>query len=123
MFENAPAFSGFSVQDIAVARSFYEGVLGLTVTEEHGVLHLHVTGGRPILVYPKPNHQPATYTVLNFPVDDVDAAVDALAAAGVDTLKYDGMNLDARGIMRGQGPTIAWFADPAGNVLSVIQNA
>ncbi|THF85014.1 VOC family protein [Deinococcus sp. KSM4-11] len=123
MFENAPAFSGFSVQDIAVARSFYENTLGLQVSEEHGMLHLHVTGGRPVLVYPKPNHQPATYTVMNFPVDDVDAAVDALAAAGVDTLKYDGMNLDAKGIMRGQGPTIAWFADPAGNVLSVIQNA
>lgn len=122
MFEHAPAFSGFSVPDTAIAKAFYADVLGLHVTEEHGMLHLHVTGGRPVLVYPKPDHTPAAYTVLNFPVDDVDAAVDALAAAGVQTLKYDGMNLDAKGIMRGQGPTIAWFADPAGNVLSVIQN-
>ncbi|WP_309571867.1 VOC family protein [Deinococcus sp.] len=122
MFKHAPAFSGFAVHDTAIARAFYGGTLGLNVTEEHGMLHLHVTGGRPVLVYPRPDHVPATYTVLNFPVPDVDAAVEALAARGVETLKYEGMNLDARGIMRGQGPTIAWFADPAGNVLSVIES-
>ena len=123
MLEQAPAFSGFSVHDISVARAFYEGVLGLQVSEEHGMLHLHVTGGRPVLVYPKPNHGPATYTILNFPVADVDAAVDALAASGVDMLHYEGMNLDDKGVMRGQGPTIAWFTDPSGNILSVIEDA
>lgn len=123
MLEHAPAFSGFSVNDIAIARSFYADVLGIEVSEANGMLHLHVTGGRPVLVYPKADHQPATYTVLNFPVPDVDAAVEALAARGVQTIQYEGMNLDARGIMRGQGPTIAWFADPAGNVLSVLQDA
>ena len=123
MLEHAPAFSGFSVNDIAIARSFYADVLGIEVSEANGMLHLHVTGGRPVLVYPKADHQPATYTVLNFPVPDVDAAVEALAARGVQTIQYEGMNLDARGIMRGQGPTIAWFTDPAGNVLSVLQDA
>ncbi|WP_412027162.1 VOC family protein [Deinococcus yunweiensis] len=123
MLEHAPAFSGFSVNDIAIARSFYADVLGIGVSEANGMLHLHVTGGRPVLVYPKADHQPATYTVLNFPVPDVDAAVEALAARGVQTIQYEGMNLDARGIMRGQGPTIAWFTDPAGNVLSVLQDA
>lgn len=123
MLENAPAFSGFSVHDIPAARAFYEGVLGLKVSEEHGMLHLHVTGGRPVLVYPKPNHIPATYTVLNFPVKNVDAAVDALTSRSVDMLHYEGMNLDAKGVMRGQGPTIAWFTDPSGNVLSVIEDA
>jgi len=123
MFEHTPAFSGFAVNDIAAARAFYEGVLGLQVSEEHGMLRLHIAGGRPVLVYPKPDHVPAAYTILNFPVGNVDAAVDTLASSGVDTLHYDGMNLDAKGIMRGQGPTIAWFADPAGNVLSVIQDA
>lgn len=107
MLEHAPAFSGFSVNDIAIARSFYADVLGIGVSEANGMLHLHVTGGRPVLVYPKADHQPATYTVLNFPVPDVDAAVEALAARGVQTIQYEGMNLDARGIMRGQGPTIA----------------
>lgn len=123
MLEHAPAFSGFSVNDIAIARSFYADVLGIEVSEANGMLHLHITGGRPVLVYPKADHQPATYTVLNFPVPDVDAAVEALAARGVQTIQYEGMNLDARGIMRGQGPTIAWFTDPAGNVLSVLQDA
>ncbi|GHF46924.1 catechol 2,3-dioxygenase-like lactoylglutathione lyase family enzyme [Deinococcus metalli] len=122
MLQTSPAFSGFSVPDISAARAFYGGVLGLDVTEEHGMLRLHVTGGRPVLVYPKTDHTPAAYTVLNFPVPDVDAAVDALHAAGIETLRYEGMNLDGRGIMRGQGPTIAWFADPAGNVLSVLHN-
>lgn len=123
MLEHAPTFSGFSVHDISAARAFYAGVLGLKVSEEHGMLHLHVTGGRPVLVYPKPNHVPATYTVLNFPVKDVDAAVDALTAHSVDMLHYEDMNLDAKGIMRGQGPTIAWFTDPSGNILSVIEDA
>lgn len=123
MLEHAPAFSGFTVNDIAAARAFYEGVLGLKVGEEHSMLHLHVTGGRPVLVYSKPNHVPATYTVLNFPVKDVDAAVDALTTRGVDMLHYEGMNQDDRGVMRGQGPTIAWFTDPSGNVLSIIEDA
>jgi len=123
MFEHAPAFSGFSVRDIKAARAFYTDVLGLQVSEEHGMLHLHVTGGRPVLVYPKPNHTPATFTVLNFPVKDVDAAVDTLTTRGVDMLHYEGMNLDDRGVMRGQGPTIAWFTDPSGNIFSVIEDA
>ncbi|MFB9993753.1 VOC family protein [Deinococcus oregonensis] len=122
MFKHTPAFSGFAVNDIAAARVFYADVLGLQVSEQHGMLRLHITGSRPTLVYPKPDHVPAAYTILNFPVDDVDAAVDALAARGVNLLHYEGMNLDARGIMRGQGPTIAWFADPAGNILSVLQD-
>lgn len=123
MFEHAPAFSGFSVHDIPAAKAFYAGVLGLEVSEEHGMLHLHVTGGRPVLAYPKPNHVAATFTVLNFPVKDVDAAVDALTTCGVNMLHYEGMNLDAKGIMRGQGPTIAWFTDPSGNILSIIEDA
>lgn len=122
MFENTHAFSGFAVNDIAAARAFYGDLLGLRVSEEHGMLRLHIAGSRTILVYPKSDHVPATYTVLNFPVEDVDAAVDALAAKGVDTLHYSGMNLDEKGVMRGQGPTIAWFADPAGNILSVLQD-
>ncbi|THF69849.1 VOC family protein [Deinococcus sp. Arct2-2] len=122
MFKHSPAFSGFAVNDLTAARAFYADVLGLQVSEQHGMLRLHITGSRPVLVYPKPDHVPAAYTILNFPVDDVDAAVDALAASGVNLLRYAGMNLDERGVMRGQGPTIAWFADPAGNILSVLEN-
>lgn len=121
MFRHTPAFSGFSVDDIPAARTFYGDVLGLQVSEENGMLRLHIADARPILVYPKANHIPATYTILNFPVDDVDGAVDALTASGVAFEHYGGMNLDDRGIMRGQGPTVAWFRDPAGNILSVIQ--
>ena len=119
MFEHTKAFSGFSVDDIPRARRFYGDTLGLQVTEENGMLTLHIAGDRNILVYPKPNHEPATYTTLNFPVDDIDAAVDQLTARGVTFERYE--NADGKGVMRNQGPPIAWFKDPAGNILSVLQ--
>ena len=120
---DSTAFSGFAVPDTAAARQFYGETLGLEVTEEYGLLTLHLNGGdRPTLIYPKPDHTPATYTILNFKVDDIEAAVDALAARGVEFARYDGMEQDERGIMRGGGPFIAWFTDPAGNVLSVLQD-
>ncbi|PNY80961.1 VOC family protein [Deinococcus koreensis] len=121
MFKKTPAFSGFSVDDIPAAHTFYRDVLGLEVTEEHGMLRLHIEGGNATLVYPRPDHTPATFTILNFPVADIDSAVDELTRRGVPFEHYEGMNLDDKGIMRGQGPDIAWFTDPAGNVLSVIQ--
>jgi catechol 2,3-dioxygenase-like lactoylglutathione lyase family enzyme len=120
MLKDSKAFSGFSVDDIDRARDFYAGVLGLEVTEENGMLTLQLAGNRPTLVYPKPDHQPASFTILNFPVDDIDAAVDALVERGVRFEKYDWFD-DPKGIMRDQGPPIAWFTDPAGNILSVIQ--
>jgi catechol 2,3-dioxygenase-like lactoylglutathione lyase family enzyme len=117
------AFSGFAVPDTAAARAFYADTLGLEVTEEYGLLTLHLNGGeRPTLIYPKPDHAPAAYTILNFKVDDIEAAVDALAARGVEFERYDGMEQDERGIMRGGGPLIAWFTDPAGNILAVLQD-
>jgi catechol 2,3-dioxygenase-like lactoylglutathione lyase family enzyme len=120
---NSNAFSGFAVPDTAAAREFYAGTLGLDVTEEYGLLTLHLNGGdRPTLIYPKPDHTPAGYTILNFKVDDIEAAVDALATRGVEFARYDGMEQDERGIMRGGGPYIAWFTDPAGNILSVLQD-
>ncbi|MGW7054240.1 VOC family protein [Streptomyces sp. NPDC054887] len=121
MFGTTKAFSGFSVDDIEAAKAFYGETLGIGVSEENGLLTLHVAGDRDILVYPKPDHRPATYTVLNFPVDDIEAATDELAARGVTFLRYDDLPTDERGIFRGGGPLIAWFADPAGNVLSVLQ--
>ena len=121
MFEHTKAFSGFSVDDIAKAKQFYSETLGLRVSEEYGMLQLHIEGDRNILVYPKPDHTPADYTILNFPVDDIDEAVDALAARGVSFEKYDGFDQDDKGILRGTGPYIAWFKDPAGNILSVLQ--
>jgi catechol 2,3-dioxygenase-like lactoylglutathione lyase family enzyme len=122
MFTNTKAFSGFAVPDIEAARAFYADTLGIKTTEEHGILTLHLGGGeRPTLVYPKPDHTPATYTILNFPVDDIDATVDELTARGVEMQRYDGMDQDERGVMRSGGPYIAWFTDPAGNVLSVLQ--
>ncbi len=122
MFKNTKAFSGFAVPDIEAARQFYGDVLGIETSEEYGLLTLHLDGGaRPTLAYPKPDHVPASYTILNFPVDDIDAAVDALTERGVQMLRYDQMPQDERGIMREEGPYIAWFADPAGNVLSVLQ--
>jgi len=120
MLNASHAFSGFSSNDIAAARAFYGETLGLDVTEENGLLHLRFAGGGHTIIYPKPNHEPATFTVLNFPVEDVDAAVDRLAAAGVTFERYPGLDQDERGIARGQGPTIAWFKDPAGNILSVL---
>jgi catechol 2,3-dioxygenase-like lactoylglutathione lyase family enzyme len=121
MFENTKAFSGFAVDDLEAAKRFYGETLGLKVTEEHGLLTLHIAGDRPTLVYPRPGHVPAAYTILNFPVDDIDAAVDALTERGVTFERYEGMEQDDKGIMRSGGPYIAWFTDPAGNVLSVLQ--
>jgi catechol 2,3-dioxygenase-like lactoylglutathione lyase family enzyme len=121
MFTDTEAFSGFSAPDVAAARRFYADTLGIRVTEDHGMLNLHLAGRTPVLVYPKPDHVPATYTILNFPVPDIEAAVDELTRRGVEFLRYDGMGQDDRGINRQGGPLIAWFTDPAGNVLSVIQ--
>jgi catechol 2,3-dioxygenase-like lactoylglutathione lyase family enzyme len=121
MFADTKAFSGFAVDDLQSAREFYEGTLGLRCSEEHGLLRLHIAGDRPVLVYPKPDHAPAGFTILNFPVEDIEAAVDELVARGVSIERYDGFEQDERGIMRGGGPFIAWFKDPAGNVLSVLQ--
>ncbi|MET1006534.1 MAG: VOC family protein [Propionibacteriaceae bacterium] len=119
LFADTPAFSGFSVGDIPAARAFYADTLGLSVSESNGMLTLHIAGGRDTLVYPKRDHVPATFTILNFPVDDIDTAVEALVARGVEFLTYEGT--DAKGVQRGYGPPIAWFTDPAGNILSVIQ--
>jgi catechol 2,3-dioxygenase-like lactoylglutathione lyase family enzyme len=121
MFENTRAFSGFSVDDVPEARKFYGETLGLRVSEEYGMLSLHIAGEWNILVYPKPDHTPASFTILNFPVDDIDEAVDELAERGVRFERYDGLEQDEKGIFRGGGPYIAWFKDPAGNVLSVLQ--
>lgn len=123
MFKNTKAFSGFSVDDVSKARQFYGETLGLEVSEEDGLLTLHIAGDRPTLVYAKPDHTPASYTILNFPVDDVEAAVDELTRRGVSFERYVGtpVETDEKGIFRGGGPLIAWFKDPAGNVLSVIQ--
>jgi predicted enzyme related to lactoylglutathione lyase len=122
MFKNTKAFSGFAVPDVEAAQRFYGDTLGIETSVEYGILTLHLDGGdRPTIVYPKPDHTPASYTILNFRVDDIDAAVDALTERGVEILRYDVMPQDERGIMREEGPYIAWFADPAGNVLSVLQ--
>ena len=121
MFANTKAYSGFAVDDLQKAREFYGETLGLDVSEENGMLQLHIAGGGVILVYPKPDHTPASFTILNFPVDDIDKAVDELAARGVRFERYDGFEQDEKGISRGEGPYIAWFKDPAGNVLSVLQ--
>jgi catechol 2,3-dioxygenase-like lactoylglutathione lyase family enzyme len=121
MFANTRAFSGFAVDDLRKAREFYGETLGLRTSEEHGLLTLHLAGDRDTLVYPKRNHTPATYTILNFPVDDIDKAVDELASRGVRFERYEDMQQDEKGIHRGDGPDIAWFKDPAGNVLSVLR--
>lgn len=123
MFANTKAFSGFSVDDIGAAKRFYGETLGLDVSEEQGMLTLHIAGDRDILVYPKRDHNPASFTILNFPVSDIEAAVDELAARGVEFQRYEGTpaETDDKGIFRGGGPLIAWFTDPAGNVLSVLQ--
>ncbi|WP_419803071.1 VOC family protein [Mucilaginibacter sp.] len=123
MFKDSKAFSGFSVDDISKAREFYNGKLGLEVTKEmQGLLTLKFANGNKVLIYPKPNHQPATFTILNFPVDDIEQAVDELISKGVQFEHYNEPNLktDEKGICRGK-PLIAWFKDPAGNILSVIQ--
>ena len=121
MFENTKAFSGFSVNDLEAAKKFYGEVLGLKISERYGLLTLHLAGGRDTLVYPKPDHAPATYTILNFAVDDIDSAVDDLISRGIELAKYDGLGQDDKGINRAGGPYIAWFKDPAGNILAVLQ--
>lgn len=121
MFTDTKAFSGFAVDDVAAAREFYGDTLGLRTSVEHGMLTLHLAGDRATLVYPKPSHTPADYTILNFPVDDIEQAVDELTSRGVTIERFEGAPLDERGIMREGGPFIAWFRDPAGNVLSVLE--
>jgi catechol 2,3-dioxygenase-like lactoylglutathione lyase family enzyme len=123
MFKDTKAFSGFSVDDLQKAQKFYGQTLGLEVTEEHGLLLLNIAGGGKIIVYPKPNHTPATYTILNFPVEDIERAVDELTRRGVRFERYNQKELktDEKGIHRGGGPLIAWFKDPAGNILSVLE--
>ena len=125
MLANSKAFSGFSVNHVSEARKFYEATLGLRVSEDNGMLTLHIAGGRDILVYPKDDHTPASFTILNFPVDNVESAVDELTRRGVRFERYPGMDadMDEKGIFRGGGPLIAWFTDPAGNVLSVIEDS
>ena len=124
MLTDSPAFSGFSANDLDRAKSFYEDTLGLRVIampEMGGMLRLQLGGGAEVLVYPKEDHTPATFTVLNFPVPDVDRAVDELTARGVRFERYEGFDQDEKGIARGQGPDIAWFTDPAGNIFSVLK--
>jgi predicted enzyme related to lactoylglutathione lyase len=124
VFANTKAVSSFAVDDLDRARQFYGETLGIETTpEEMGILTLHLQGGeRPTMIYPKPDFAPAAYTILNFPVDDIDEAVDELAGRGVEFLRYDGFDQDERGIARDEGgPAIAWFTDPAGNILAVLQ--
>jgi predicted enzyme related to lactoylglutathione lyase len=121
MFANTKAFSGFAVDDVPKAREFYGETLGIDTSEENGLLTLHLAGDRDTLAYPKPGHRPADYTILNFPVDDIDSAVEELTKRGVAMERYDDFEQDDKGVFRGGGPYIAWFRDPAGNVLSVLQ--
>ena len=123
MFKNTKAFSGFAVNDVQKAKEFYGQTLGLDVSEAHGLLELHIAGGTNILMYPKENHTPATFTILNFPVDNIEQAVNELVSRGVQFESYNesGLVTDERGIFRGGGPKIAWFKDPAGNLLSVLE--
>jgi catechol 2,3-dioxygenase-like lactoylglutathione lyase family enzyme len=124
MLENSEAYSGFAVDDPAKAREFYGDTLGLNVSvldEANGLLTLHLAGDRDTVIYQKPDFAPATYTILNFPVNDVEKAVDELSGRGVSFERYEGFEQDERGIARGPGPDIAWFKDPAGNILSVHQ--
>lgn len=130
MFKDTPAFSGFSVNDLDAAKEFYGNVLGLNVSKDDepaamSFVTLHLTTGADVLIYPKENHSPATYTILNFPVEDIDKAVDELVAKGVTFEKYENMTDEkgvARGISQNMGPDIAWFKDPAGNVLSILND-
>jgi len=122
MFADTHAFSGFAVDDVEEAKRFYGETLGLKVTDgPMGVLNLELAGDRPTMIYPKPDFKPATYTILNFPVDSVEAAVDELTSRGVEMERYEGFEQDEKGIMRDNGPTIAWFTDPAGNILAVLE--
>jgi catechol 2,3-dioxygenase-like lactoylglutathione lyase family enzyme len=122
MFANTKAYSGFAVDDLQKAREFYGETLGLKISvldEENGLMSLDLAGDRSTLVYAKPDLEPANYTILNFPVDDLEKAVDELTARGVRFERYEGFEQDEKGIARGLGPGIAWFKDPAGNILSV----
>lgn len=122
MFKDSKAFSGFSSNDIPASKRFYGETLGLNVSEEMGGIGLHLAGGGEVFIYPKDDHVPATFTVLNFPVDDVEAAVHRLTKAGVRFEHYEELGTDEKGIVRGgEGPTIAWFKDPAGNIISVLE--
>jgi catechol 2,3-dioxygenase-like lactoylglutathione lyase family enzyme len=123
MLTHDAAFSGFAVDDIAAAREFYADTLGVEVEQlENGLLRLHLAGSQEVVVYPKPDHIPAGFTILNFSVPDIERAVDELAAAGVETIRYEGFGQDERGISRNPGgPPIAWFSDPAGNLLAVLE--
>jgi catechol 2,3-dioxygenase-like lactoylglutathione lyase family enzyme len=124
MLANSKAYSGFAVDDLEKARKFYGETLGLNteiLDEENGLMSLHLAGGRDTLVYRKPDLQPGNYTILNFTVDDIDQAVDELTERGVSFERYDGFEQDEKGIARGMGPDIAWFKDPAGNILSVLK--
>ena len=121
MLRESSAFSGFSTNDIEAARRFYGETLGVDVSEDLGMLNLKLGGSQRVLIYPKDDHEPATFTVLNFEVADIDAAVDGLAAKGVAFERYEGIEQDAKGVQRQYPPPIAWFKDPAGNILSVIQ--
>ena len=123
MFKDTKAFSGFSADDVPRAKQFYGETLGLDVSEANGMLELHLAGGGTVLVYPKgADHAPASFTILNFPVENIEQAVDQLTGAGVRFERYDGeLQTDEKGIFRGGGPLIAWFTDPAGNILSVLE--
>jgi catechol 2,3-dioxygenase-like lactoylglutathione lyase family enzyme len=122
MFKDSRAYSGFSVDNIDAAKAFYGGTLGLDVrVGQMGILELHLSSGVTVIIYPKDNHVPATFTILNFPVEDVDKAIEQLGAAGVKMERYPGFDQDAKGIARRDGQEIAWFKDPAGNILSVLK--
>ncbi len=122
MFKDTKGFTSFSTNNIESAKLFYPGILGLKVTEgDMGILTLHLAGGGTVIIYPKPNHVPATFTVLNFAVKSVEKTVDELNALGIFFEKYEGIEADEKGIVRGNGPVIAWFKDPAGNILSVLE--
>jgi len=123
MLKESKAFSGFSVDNTQKAKEFYGDTLGLEVEESNGLLNLHLAGGTTVLIYPKPNHTPATFTILNFPVDNIEEAIDRLSKSGVRFERYEGdLKTDEKGIFRGGGPLIAWFKDPAGNILSVLEH-
>ena len=123
MLADSKAFSGFSVDDLDKAQTFYGDTLGLDVdrADDMPILRVRLAGDRHVIIYEKPDHQPATFTVLNFPLADIDEAVDGLAARGVVFERYEGFGQDEKGVMRGRGPLIAWFKDPAGNILSIVE--
>jgi catechol 2,3-dioxygenase-like lactoylglutathione lyase family enzyme len=124
MFRDSKAFSGFAVDDLQKARQFYEETLGLNVSADNGLLTLHLADGRNTLIYEKPDFAPATYTILNFPVSNIDEAADELVDRGVRFEQYDEFEQDEKGIARpDEGPPIAWFTDPAGNILAVLEES